>query len=57
MRYYAIVKSSAMSTAENAAVNWNANGDGEGTFKNGASLSSDGGSAITHRVCNTLTIC
>jgi hypothetical protein len=54
MRYYCIVDTSALSAAESAAVEWDTSGDGTGTFEDGAPLSDDGGSTLTHRACNTL---
>ncbi|AFH22445.1 hypothetical protein OSG_eHP25_00120 [environmental Halophage eHP-25] len=54
MRYFCIVNTSALATAESAAIEWDAEGNGAGTFEQGAPLSGDGGASVTHRACNTL---
>jgi len=55
MRYFSSVETTALNAAENTAKAWDTSGDGTGTFEEGAPLSDDGGSTITHRACNTLT--
>lgn len=53
-RLYAIADTNIPSAAENAAVGWTVQGEGEGTFQNGARLSDDGGTTTTHRAANAL---
>lgn len=56
-RLYVIADNSVLNAAEDAAVSWDVEGDGSGTFEQGARLSDDGGTSHTHSACNGLESC